>query len=153
VLHDQLMDQPVSCYCEGCGLLLEIGYAGSFRCPGCARVITLSGTGARISAAGAGILAPGALRENAAGRCTAHPGSPVAAHCERCGDFLCRSCTRVIQGRLYCLPCFSKLRASGLIRDPDASRRGWLLVLVLCALGVLGFTAMMALARLFPHER
>jgi hypothetical protein len=135
------MDEPVSCYCEGCGLLLEIGRAGSFRCAGCARILTFSGGGGRISAAGAGVLAPGALRENAAGSCTTHPGRHVAAHCERCGDFLCRACTRVIQGRLYCQPCFSTLRASGSIRDPEARRSGWILVGALTVAGLLALCA------------
>jgi hypothetical protein len=148
-----MMDEPIACYCEGCGLILEVASAGSYRCGGCARVITFSGAGGRLSAAGAGILAAGALRENTAGSCTVHPGIPVAAHCERCGDFLCRPCTRVIQGCLYCLPCFSRLRGAGQIRDPETTRRGWLMVLLLLALGVLGFAGMMAVARLFPGSR
>ncbi len=42
--------------------------------------------------------------------CARHPDVAAIGTCERCGDFRCGDCTRVIQGRYYCGPCVPLLR-------------------------------------------
>jgi len=45
--------------------------------------------------------------------CAGHPDNPAAQVCERCGDFMCRLCTTVVEGRAYCPKCFDLLYSRG----------------------------------------
>jgi len=45
--------------------------------------------------------------------CAGHPHNPAAQVCERCGDFMCRLCTTVVEGRAYCPKCFDLLYSRG----------------------------------------
>lgn len=45
--------------------------------------------------------------------CAGHPENPASQVCERCGDFMCRLCTTVVEGRAYCPKCFDLLYSRG----------------------------------------
>ena len=39
--------------------------------------------------------------------CANHPAAPAAAYCRTCGKALCASCTRPVQGVIYCENCLA----------------------------------------------
>lgn len=48
--------------------------------------------------------------------CVAHPENPAAGVCERCGDFMCRLCATMVEGRVYCPKCFDLLYTRGALQ-------------------------------------
>jgi len=90
--------------CDWCGTLLAPPPRGRFRCPGC-RYVHRVPFGGPAGAAGVSAVPRGALEPVPGSHCAAHPDATAVGACERCGDFACQPCSRVIQGRLYCIPC------------------------------------------------
>ncbi len=45
--------------------------------------------------------------------CVNHAANPAVGVCERCGDFMCRLCATMVEGRAYCPKCFDLLYSRG----------------------------------------
>ncbi len=98
-------------YCNGCGLPAKLPREGRWHCPHCGDPLwlTLPERGGPQLLGGTAVpLIPEKPPLDAA--CATHPAWRAAGVCDRCGDFRCNPCTRVLEGRFYCVDCFAGLK-------------------------------------------
>jgi hypothetical protein len=100
--------------CDRCGIAVSPPGGGAFRCHGCQRVLEVRWNQAgQWYVQGATAVPDATLPPTVDYRCPRHPGYPTVAACDRCGDFTCAPCSRLIQGRRYCATCFETLYQEG----------------------------------------
>jgi len=114
--------------CKRCGSRITLTRPKTQACPFCGLLLraVLDPASGEIRAPE---LVPPPVWETApAGMCARHE-QPAVATCERCGDFVCAGCARLMEGRSYCVGCVSLILKRHR-RDLERKTGWWFLAIV-----------------------